>query len=219
MKHTKEQKASYLLDEIGGVRDILLEEALTYRPRKKSYAWILPVSVAATAMGSVAAVLLAVLISLPILWNLVQPDKGNAQEPPNADGNAPVVEAPTLNSVLTDAVAYRTPASSDEIDYFAGVTLVWERNDGTLAESRPLTRAETTRLLSLIGQGTPVGEQSPGEILRVWLVMGDGTVITPHLPITPGNTASATLFDYQAELLPSEELISCISDILGQQGS
>ena len=65
-----------------------------------------------------------------------------------------------------------------------------------------------------IPKGTPVGESPQALSYRVWIVMGDGSVVTPHLKPSDGNVGSAELFDYNAELIPSQAFNSQISEIL-----
>ena len=86
--------------------------------------------------------------------------------------------------------------------------------DETLLRSRNLTKNEVSRIHNLLGKGESVGASSPDLLCRVWLVCGDGIVLSPYLKNTDGNKGHAVLFDYEAEILPSSDLISCISDIL-----
>lgn len=202
MKYTKKQKAVFLLEEIGGVDDRLLSEALTYR-RKRT----VPVR-----FLSLAACLLAVLlISIPVLLQTLQGING-AQETP------PETSSASLDALLEQTVqggAYVPLSSQTEVEYFSAPYLAWqEEGSDAVYLSCALTQREVERIRSLIGKGTPVGTSAPESIFRVYLVIGDGTVLTPYLPSTDGNLYSSVLFDYQAELLPSYELVCCISDIL-----
>ncbi len=134
---------------------------------------------------------------------------------PGDDGAAG--EPLTLEALLSVSRkdAYATVAPG-EVDYFGEAYLLWQiEGDETLYRSRALTTAEVNRSIALIGQGTPV-ESAPteGSLSRVYLVVGNGDVLTPYLPATDGNIGAAVLFDYSAELIPSESLISFLSDIL-----
>ena len=108
-----------------------------------------------------------------------------------------------------------TIISAEEVTYFGSTYLILQyEGDETLYRSRDLTAREVERINSLLGKGESVGASSPELLCRVWLVCEDGTVLSPYLKNTDGNKGFAVLFDYEAEILPSSSLISCISDIL-----
>ncbi len=224
MNENKQRKAEYLLSELGGVNDVYLQEALVWK--KKRMDWRLPTAIAASV--------LALLVSIPLLWPLILPERSDADitlppqadldasDPPADDGSddqpADTPTTPkTLDAVLLAATPHSTVTSADALSYFGGESyLVWQSaGEEGFSRSRALEKNEVNRILSLIKRGSPVGEISPSPISRVWLVLEDGTVWTPYLPVTNGNGGAAILFDYNAELLPSAELISCISGILG----
>ncbi len=241
MKQTKKQKAEYLFDEIGNVSDAFLGEALTYRAKKKGQVnlkW--PISVAAALLVLVVA--LPILWSSirpddagmepggdqkpPIGdGNITNGANGNMQKPPSGDENDPndntTVEGPakplTLETLLSTARqdAYGT-VLPDEIQYFNGSYLLWQiEGDETLYRSRYLTKWELQRIITLIREGTPIGNSTTESTLSlVYLVVGNGDVLTPYLPATEGNIGASVLFDYTAELIPSQSLISFLSDIL-----
>ena len=80
--------------------------------------------------------------------------------------------------------------------------------------SRALTKDEVDQIYRSIGKGTKVGDTSPSPDCHVWVLCGNGEVLSPYLLASAGNVGNAELFDYNAELIPSEQLISCIADIL-----
>ncbi len=223
MNEKRQQKAEYLLSELGGVHDVYLQEALTWKKQRMD--WKLPTAIAASV--------LALLVALPLLWPLIAPDPAGDGVTPPPQGNLGAAEPPmgdasedqlpsdpttpmTLDAVLQAATPHSTVTSSDALSYFGDCYLAWQNaGEEGFSRSRALTTAEVDRILYLIRRGEPVGEVSPTPVSRVWLVLGDGTVWTPYLPLTDGNSGAAILFDYNAELLPSSELISCISGILG----
>jgi hypothetical protein len=210
MKHSFDEKISYLLDEIGGVDDAMLTEAMSYRPAKKS----------GNLLRTFAAIACAVLVSVTgfsavlINWSgwFVGEWGGNA-----SDEGAPSWNAYTLDALLQDAkrgADYTLLSSVREVSYFGDAHLLWQYvGDDVVYQSRALTERELERLCALIDDGKSVGESAPLQFARVWLVLGNGDVLTPYLPATPGNVSSA-IFDYNAEILPSKALIDCISDIL-----
>ena len=203
--NNKMKKAAFLLDEVGNVSDVYLQEALSYK-KERFYArpWV-------AAVACILAVVLVGggLINSPLMDNIFGVfDKAEA---PNEEAPA------TLDSFLSEnrGALTCTAVSEDELNYFGSTYLVLQyEGDETLYRSRDLTSREVDKMLDLMGQGASVGEASPTLLCRVWLVCEDGTVLSPYLKNTDGNKGLAVLFDYEAEILPSSSLISCISDIL-----
>ena len=205
MNQNQRKKAAFLLDEIGYVSDVYLEEALTYQKRKfYTRPWV-------AAVACILAVVLVGggLLNSPLFDNIFQ-------EVNKTD--APEVSAPaTLDSFLsTNRETLNCSAiSADEVNYFGSTYLILQyEGDETLYRSRNLTAREVENINKLMGKGDSVGANSPELLCRVWLVCEDGTVLSPYLKNTDGNKGHATLFDYEAEIFPSSDLISCISDIL-----
>ncbi|MBQ7336741.1 MAG: hypothetical protein IJW92_09755 [Clostridia bacterium] len=209
MKHSKQEKIAYLFDEIGGVDDRLLQEAMHSRAQSKAPLRVL----LAAACLMMATVLVIGTVLVASMWNKFLPD--NLGNPDNSES------LQTLDALLTDCrtngSGYSKLSAVEEIDYFGDAYLVWQyEDDEAYYQSRALTDTEVEQLISLIDKGTPVGEGTTETACRVWLITGNkrGDVLAPYLPNTPGNVGAATLFDYETEILPSSALISCISDIL-----
>ena len=203
-RNNKMNKAAFLFEEIGNIGDVYLQEALTYRKRRiNTRPWI-------AAVACILVVVLAGgLLNSPMLDNLF----GGFQKAESPETVTPA----TLDAYLTEnrATLNCTKISAGEVDYFGSAYLVLQyEEDETLWRSRDLTKHEVNRILDLLGKGDEVGASSPELLCRVWLVCEDGTVLSPYLKDTDGNRGHAVLFDYEAEILPSSSLISCISDIL-----
>lgn len=205
--NNKMKKAAFLLDEIGNVSDVYLQEALAYKKsRWNARPWI-----AAVACILAVVIVGGGLLNSPLMDNIF--GLFNKAE-------APDQETPALASLDSFLSANRgalncTAVSENELDYFGSTYLVLQyEGDEMLYRSRNLTSREVDRILGMVGQGASVGEASPALLCRVWLVCEDGTVLSPYLKNTDGNRGHAVLFDYEAEILPSSSLISCISDIL-----
>jgi hypothetical protein len=203
--NNKRRKAAFLLDEVGNVSDVYLQEALSYK-KERFYArpWV-------AAVACILAVVLVGggLLNSPLMDNIF----GAFDKAENPEMEAPA----TLDSFLSAnrGALNCTAVSENELDYFGSTYLVLQyEGDETLYRSRNLTSREVDRILGMVGQGASVGEASPALLCRVWLVCEDGTVLSPYLKNTDGNKGLAVLFDYEAEILPSSSLISCISDIL-----
>ncbi len=203
--NNKMKKAAFLLDEIGNVSDVYLQEALAYKKsRWNARPWI-----AAVACILAVVIVGGGLLTSPLLKNVF--DGSNKAEQPQAATPA------TLDSFLSAnrETLSCTKIAADEVNYFGSTYLVLQyEGDETLYRSRNLTSREVERINELLGKGDSVGADSPDLLCRVWLVCEDGTVLSPYLKNTDGNKGHAVLFDYEAEILPSSSLISCISDIL-----
>ena len=203
--NNKMKKAAFLLDEIGNVSDVYLQEALAYKKsRWNARPWI-----AAVACILAVVIVGGGLLTSPLLKNVF--DGSNKAEQPQAATPA------TLDSFLSAnrETLSCTKIAADEVSYFGSTYLVLQyEGDETLYRSRNLTAREVERINELLGKGDSVGANSPDLLCRVWLVCEDGTVLSPYLKNTDGNKGHAVLFDYEAEILPSSSLISCISDIL-----
>ena len=199
------KKAAFLLDEIGNVSDVYLQQALSYRKQSVlSRPWI----------AAVACILAVVLVGggllySPLFDNFLSFDKAEtpeAEQPVEMLDSFLIANRTTLNC---------TALSADEVTYFGSTYLVLQyEGDETLYRSRNLTKDEVDRINNLLGKGESVGTNSPNLLCRVWIVCEDGTVLSPYLKNTDGNRGQAVLFDYEAEILPNPSLISCISDIL-----
>ena len=209
MKAQNKPKIAYLFRELGEVDDALLQEAISYRPQRASIPRVL--MVAACLAMSFLLCFGAVMIALR-----VNNGRNDNTDPPTEDV---IGSAATLDQLLlaqADVAHYTTLQTPDEADFFGGRGyVVWQYADSDeLCVSRALTDAELSRLTRTVGSGTAVGEQSPTLSCRVWVILGNGEVLSPYLKESAGNRGYAELFDYDAELMPSKEFISCVSDIL-----
>lgn len=217
MNQNKIKKAAFLLDEIGNVSDVYLQEALTYRKRKaNNRPWI-----AAVACILVVVLVGGGLLSSPLFNNIFGGSFNKAENPEaeNPATNPSETQKPTvaLDSYLSESRATLncTTLQKADVSYFGATYLLLQyEGDDFFYRSRNLTVSEVDRISSLLGKGKSVGASSPELLCRVWLVCEDGTVLSPYLQNTNGNRGHAVLFDYEAEILPSSSLISCISDIL-----
>ena len=221
MNLNKKQKAAFLLGEIGYISDLYVQEAMTYQRKRVNL----------RPLMTIAACILVVLLvgggllTSPLMDNIFggfnkaeSPEAGNP-EAENPAMNPSQTTKPTvaLDSYLSEnrAKLNCTTLQKEDVTYFGATYLILQyEGDQTLYRSRNLTASEVDRINSLLGKGESVGTNSPELLCRVWLVCEDGTVLSPYLQNTDGNRGHAVLFDYEAEILPSSSLISCISDIL-----
>ena len=204
MKYTKQEKAARLFRAIGEIDDVLVQEAQTYRPQRRTGA--------ARMILLAAALSFSVLLMFSTILISMRSDRDKATG--DTDESIPKLDQIFL-SQRNDA-NYTTLSSEEELPFFDGETyLVWQYADSDeLCISRALTRSEITTLNQSMGKGDRVGETSPELSCRVWMLCCDGKVLSPYLEVSAGNVGSAQLFDYEAELIPSEDFTSCISGIL-----
>ena len=206
-------KTAYLFDELSGVDDRFLDEALRFAParRRTSFPW--------RAVGLVAAVAAALVLLvqgalLPFLERL-----DNLMTPGNNEPNTPEQMTWSLDALLSESTAgrFETLSSKEEYVFFGDARLVWQSAESdTLFVSRPLTNAETERLVKSLATRPAEGVSADAEqpAWRIWLVTADGRVITPYLQLSSGNVGYASLFDYHAEVVPNADWVSFISNLM-----
>ncbi len=197
----KEIKVNRLLDAIGEIDDDLLYEAQTYRGRKKHR----------FNFGLVAASMVLLIIlaaAVPLVWRMAE------LLPNDASPSTSVVEV-ALDSVMSELEVgdYKIYASAEELSYLGQAQIVWQYSDGGEIYSKPLTKNELSRLEKNMGKGEDTGSTSPALKCKVWILDGRGNVKTPYLKDSSGNIG-CQIFDYDAEIIPSDSMVECISDIV-----
>ena len=109
--------------------------------------------------------------------------------------------------------------SAEELDLFDGTArVIWQYADEDGYRVQALTQTELNGLTAQLTkhEGEPVTKATPGSGPRIWIAMGDGTVITPCLTQSAGNVGYGTLFSYEPELEPSPAFSDLLCDILTQ---
>ena len=223
----KDQKTEYLFSAIGEIDDRLLEEAVSYRrpARRKKY-WIpvlaaclavffaisstLTLAVAASAFGIAATTPLGLLI-LASLGS--EAPSESPQQPEQTPEQTPERYA-SLDDLFEDQkkndLVY---LSADKLEYYEGASIIWQYEEGGEYCVAPLTDYELAAIKARMGRGRDVGESSPENTCRVWICDGKGNVRSPYLKNEIGNQ-DVKVFDYEAEIIPDEDFVQCISDIL-----
>lgn len=202
MNEMKKIKAEYLLREIGEIDDSLVHDAQFYRPERSSRPRLL--LIAATFV-----LVFALVIGTPLISKLMSPKAEG-----DSTGNVQVYSLDALISE-SDTARYTFVSTSSELPYFDdGAHVVWQtEGGGGYYVSDALSKRELTALSASIGEGESVGSTSPELECKVWVLYGDGRVVTPYLKTSSGNV-SGEVFDYEAEIIPTDSFVSCISDIL-----
>ncbi len=215
----REEKVIRLFSAIGEVDDALINEATEWHRAPKHHPFL-----SRTLPIAASIVLVAGLAMGGILSKLVPLWKDNAAGDSGAPGQSDLVGGDALGSFLTasratlryEALSGAAELASSPEAFWKGARLAWQyEGEDTVYLSRRLTKNEVNKLtaLSQNGNALPVGEESTLPC-KLWILLGDGTVITPYLKSSYGNIGAATLFDYSAELIPSDEFASCVSQIL-----
>ena len=206
MKRTNAEKTKYLFRAIGEIDDRLVQEAAFYRPQRSAFSRVMLIA---------ACLSLSLVLSVGAFLLANRRDSVKDEGTPPASGTPAVANLDVLLLDQRDNASYTTVASAEEINLFSGeVRVVWQYEDSdTLCVSRALSDRESAMLTAHLGSGTSVGENSPTLTCKVWIALGDGTVVSPYLKASAGNT-DTVLFDYNAEILPTQGFISCISEIL-----
>ena len=238
----REDKTLTLLNEIGEIDDIYLKEALSYKRKRPARAIWIPLVAACLALCLMATMLLSLSVMIPIgivvLGNGfdifggfsedVAPELNNtpsieseaAGEKETEEDTVSELEPPadegliTLDSLFknSDEVGYTKVDSAEKLSYNEA-SIIWQDPESGELFVETLSTAELESIKRNLGKGSQVGESSPKITYRVWIVDENRSVISPYLESGVGNEGFA-IFDYEAEIIPDEELIECISDIL-----
>ena len=206
MKNRNAEKTKYLFRAIGEIDDRLVQEAAFYRPRRSALSRVMLVA---------ACLSLSLVLSVGAFLLANRRDSVKDEGTPPASGTPAVANLDVLLLNQRDNASYTTVSSAEELDLFSGeVRVVWQYADSNeICVSRALTVRESANLTAHFGSGTNVGDESPMLSCKVWITLGDGTVVSPYLKASAGNLGTE-LFDYNAEILPTQGFISCISEIL-----
>ena len=217
MNNMKRKKAEYLLSQIGEIDDAILQEAENYSVRaKRPNKFLL---IAATLTLSFAVIIGSTVIGM-MENNTTKPDGEDINQTPSVGEtpNMPDTEysLDNLLQVSQEAVGnYEVVNTTDELPCFDGKAhIVWQYdNTEEYYISSAISKSRLETIIKSINKGEQVGTKSPELVCKVWILLGDGRVITPYLVYAIGNV-STEIFDYEEELIPNDELVKCISEIL-----
>ena len=199
------KKAEFLFSEISGIDDAIVAEALSYRAKRGV------MTRRAIVVLVAAALMLAALLGSFVIGSLADRDKKDEAKP---------VDRVTLEESLADAETsgrVMTYQSADDIDLFDGVTrIVW--SEGAEYYAIGLSNSSDRSRLdgALRDNYSKPNNVSGGDEyqVKVWISYGDGSVVTPYLKDSAGNVGYGELFDYEAEIVPSESLAELVSDLV-----
>lgn len=231
----KKEKAERLLDSIGNIDDSLLDEAIGYKSARRFNFHQFGLMAACIALVFVIAVTMPMLRNMSDLGNLGgdsgESNGGVVERPEGTEENSGgVVENPNDNqqgdsqvgndalgaymlSVRESLDGYTVYPSVESLTYTGKTSLVWQYADGDEIYVASLSSSQIDELKGAMGSGEEVGETSPELSCYVWIVDGQGTVVSPYLKDSAGNEG-CFIFDYEAEIIPDEEFVECVSEIL-----
>ena len=220
----KNEKSQYLLSMVGEIDDAILTEAASYK-RKRKKTFVIPMIAACLSgvMVLTMAMPLAVAFAVGGLignLNLFAPGGNEGQgatEDENFENEFDVIQPyGKLDLLLNEQKSekkYQRLDSAEELSYIGTASLVWQYEEGGELYVAELSAIQLASVQSRMGSGTQVGKDSPTLTVNVWVLDGKGNVSTPYLKASRGNIG-CEIFDYEAEIIPGDELVDCISDIL-----
>ena len=199
------KKAEYLLSEMSGIDERIVAEALTVRKKSGSN----------TRRAVILLVAAMLLVSVTVGSFLI----GSFANSQNGDNAAPSI-SPTLDSVLTsgtESSRVLTYGSAEEVDLFGGETrIVWSEGE----EYHAITlrgKSECSRLdgaLKASYKAAETVEDGADYDCKVWISYGDGRVVSPYLKDSVGNVGYGELFDYEAEIMPTEAFTEFVGGLI-----
>ena len=211
MKRDQRARANRLLDAMGGIDDRFLNEAIQYRTARPPIRHSLRNFMAVAAVA--ALLLVAVTGPLSGLLDLnksdsLAPEQGTeiSQKPTTLDG---------LLKGCTESLSFTAYAPDADTFFDGGVRLtVEDRATGTLYVSRPLSTSEQNTLLrEFQASAQQVAPTESPVTYRVWVLLGDGRVVTPCLNPAQGTVGYGTLFDYESERVSTELFLKLLTNL------
>ena len=220
----KNEKSQYLLSMVGEIDDAILTEAASYKRRRKK-TFIIPVIAACLSVVMVLSMALPLAVAVTVgglIGDFNSPtlggneSQGEMEEEDFENESEGVQPYGKLDLLLTEQKnedKYQKLDSAEELSYVGTASLVWQYEEGGEIYVAELTNIQFKALQSCVGSGTQVGKDSPAIAVSVWVLDGKGNVSTPYLKASRGNVG-CEIFDYEAEIIPDERFVNCISDIL-----
>ena len=220
---TEREKANFshkLFDEIGLIDDRFIYEASTPYVPKRKFGAIGKILVIAAALTLTLCIIAGTLLTgaLFIIVGNSKSDYDNASgEPPTENVTDDNGSYATLSDRL-DAIGKQenySTLSKEDVELFDSTPkVVWSAEDGDGVHVREISYAQASSLIEKMSkaEGTEISDGSGEGCTSVWIVLGNGQVITPHLAYSSGNVGYGELFDYVREYEPSEELTGLLID-------
>ena len=224
---TEREKMNFsdkLFDEIGLIDDRFIYEANTPYISRSRRGWSIATKMIAIAAAialtfclSVGALLTGALFVLGGIGN----DDSFVDPPPSNNVTNDMESYTTLSSRLDSLSTSGTYAtvSGESLDLFdARPKIIWQKSGEKEYTVHQITNADaaalTEKMRSNSGSSVLGASQNYRSETLVWIALGDGRVITPHLAFTSGNVGYGELFEYEQEYEPSEEFSALLIDTI-----
>lgn len=205
----KKEKAQFLLEELGEIDERFIEECQNSPLQRRR---------AARRTRRLTAALIAALIALGVatVGILVRTAGGFSSVPaPEPSGNA-VKGTPSESYGVSDSLpAENAPGFDNRILFCGNATVIWqeageEKKSEYISDS---TYRDIEKIAEMSGKNI---QESRDDATKIWVCDGRGNVFSPELMYQKGNFYFGTLFDYNAEMVLSEELRKILRNIIPQ---
>ena len=203
-----------LYEEIGGVNERYLQQAATYRVKRRAVSWRMALIAAALVLvGSILVGTLALSIGVGVIGGMILEElvpPTNDQQPPQSE--APIYSIAEMERSIAQRQQGIIPLEQEKVPLFnQDAQLIWREENSNQYYRVSLTRDECNGILYLMQkEQKDIGEHSEQPSYQIWISLGDGTVISPYLKVNAGNTGHGELFDYDPEVELSEQMIKQI---------
>ena len=212
-----------LFDEIGLIDDRFIYEASTPYRRKRKFGAMGRVLVIAAALSLTLCIIAGTLLTgtLFLIGDLASKDAedGDSMAPPSEEIQDSNDAFASLSSRL-EAIPVGTysTAAKDDVELFdSKPKVVWEVSGEDECCVLEISDSQANALIKEMrsgGEKTSGSSNSNRESVRIWIVLGNGQVVTPHLELTAGNVGYGELFDYVQEYEPSENFSDLLIDTI-----
>lgn len=208
-----DEKANALFDVFGTIDDDIVKEAEDLstvrqeRRTKRNRRFI--------AVLSAAAVV--VMVAVPVSYFFLGLPANDAPLY-TSERNLYSVMDRVKDVALSPGVDGITVYEYRDIDFFDGrCKIIWQyENGGTYysVDAQGGEKVVNAKLSFPLTKKYSDGENLP---YRVWISYGDGTVKSPYLIDSPGNTGFGFVFEYNPEIEPSGQFLNYFSALIGEK--
>ena len=209
-----DERVFLLYDAISELDPRLVSDALSYRRsgvRKRR------------TFVTLVAALLAFSVMLSLAVGLMRGDKNKSDGMVNPGDDAPSFDSEngkpetSLEKVLAKSTRHKSTDASklDVLD--SGSALVWQYSGESKYCVLGISSSMRDTLLSLIPEDSEnkIDPSTDKVSVRVWIICGDGSVVSPYLRSSDGNVAYGSLFDYNPEIEPDEKFVKQVEKLIG----
>ncbi len=213
-----------LYDAIGCIDDKLIHDAQSPKKAREYIRVRRSKRIAGVAVACLFCILCTVLIKVPPIRHNTHndPSHTNSNSHPSQDkAEENQSTTVTLEHALLDSAGsseISIAPNTEVLDLFdSRPKLIWQYDGDikyhyTAIKSTAKLKAITTELDR---PATVLSADSSETVsIKVWISYGDGRVDSPYLKHTQGNTGYGVLFDYSAEVEPSEKLTKTVLDLI-----